>query len=195
MVSETNKPGQYAKGIAKRAQILKAVLDAYSSADGADPSFKEIAQSVGLSEKGMNHYFGSKNELLVAVLAERDRVDATRYDGPPSFEQRAGLIAAHNAETPRLLRLFLEMAAASSNPAHPAHDFFQERYNRLRVQLEEWITSTAGADTETAEWRARTLLAAADGLQIQWLLDPTFDLRAHILRLAHLIETSDRPSP
>jgi len=186
-VSTPTSTGRYAKGIAKRQQILEAVLAAYSDPDGREPSFKEIADSVSLSEKGMNHYFGSKNELLVAVLEERDRVDALAFQPPLTFEERAGLIAAHNQQTPRLLRLFLEMAAASSNPEHPAHAFFSARYTRLLEQLQQWIATTTNADPETAEWRARTLIAASDGLQIQWLLDPTFDLRDAIIRLGHTL--------
>lgn len=182
-VTTDTSPGGYAKGIAKRQQILSAVLAAYSSPDGREPSFKQIAQLVGLSERGMNHYFGSKSELLVSVLAERDRLSGEVFDGSLTIEQSATLIAARNRDTPRLLRLFLELAAASSDPAHPAHDFFLQRYARLHEQLVGLITRTTGVDAPTAAWRARILVASWDGLQIQWLLDPTFDLQDALLRL------------
>ncbi|MFJ6617699.1 TetR family transcriptional regulator [Kitasatospora sp. NPDC091335] len=52
-----------------------------------------------------------------------------------------------------------------------------------------------GAGTEAREraaWAARILIAAADGLQLQWLLDPRIDMADDIRRLADAL--LDRPA-
>ncbi|RMI06867.1 hypothetical protein [Cellulomonas triticagri] len=42
---------------------------------------------------------------------------------------------------------------------------------------------------EEAAWRGRVLFAAADGIQLQWPLDPTIDMVADIVRLDAFLST------
>ncbi|GAB7186622.1 TetR/AcrR family transcriptional regulator [Kitasatospora sp. Ki12] len=196
--------GPYAKSAAKRQLILDAALAAYAEAGTRGVSVKDIAERAGLTDAGVLHHFGSREALLTAVLEARDIAAAERYGSDREALWNPEMLT-DNAATPGLVKLFVDLAAAAAEPEHPAHEFFTERYRILRQRLSDAITaeasaseamtsdaSTAGrAATEPApagpddraDWAARILLAATDGLQLQWLLDPSIDMAADLARL------------
>jgi AcrR family transcriptional regulator len=67
--------GSYAKGVAKREEILTAALDVIARQGYGRASVRELADAVGLSQAGLLHYFSSKEELFAEVLRKRDEVD------------------------------------------------------------------------------------------------------------------------
>jgi AcrR family transcriptional regulator len=201
-VTQEAKRGPYAKGIERRKQILQAALAAYTESDSSGPSLRAIAARVGLSERGLLHYFASRDELLVAILAERDASDRAKLD-PDKLLSSLSAVTHHSADTPGLVRLFAEMAAASPDPDHPAHVYFERRYSELRELLAVMVSRAASTPgpasapptTEDAEFASRILIAASDGLQQQWLLDPTIELEADLLRLNALLVNAARQAP
>jgi AcrR family transcriptional regulator len=198
-MTETPRRGPYAKGIAKRDEILHEALDAYSQSDSSGPSLRSIAARVGLSERGLLHYFASRDELLIAILAARDAASLELFDPAGPIEDLVG-VQTLTSQTPGLVRLFLEMAVAAPDRAHAAHDFFTRRYDRLRGMVQRMVVRSAEiahAPVPTdrdAEFAARMLIAASDGLQLQWLLDPSIDLEADLQRLALVLRTAPLPS-
>ncbi|MEU7292657.1 TetR/AcrR family transcriptional regulator [Streptomyces exfoliatus] len=184
--------GPYAKTSAKRRKILEAALAAYEEAGSRSVSVRDIAQRVGMTDAGVLHHFGNREGLLTAVLEARD-AEAVACFGDPIENPPAALeILAHNAATPGLVKLFVDVAAAAAEPEHPAHDFFTRRYERYRDGLSGMLARTAGSDTPAApadrseldaDWAARVLLAVTDGLQLQWLLKPDIDMAADLARL------------
>ena len=85
---------------------------------------------------------------------------------------------------PELVRLWATLAPAASRSNHPAHDYFVQRYERLRTRIvhglrQRGVTGSLapGLDEDTA---ARLFLPALDGLQLQALLEASFDLEASI---------------
>lgn len=173
-----NSPrGPYAKTARRRQEILEAALEAYAESDATGPTIKDIARRAGLSEAGVLHHFGGREELLTAVVAERDEADAR------AFSDHYVPLVQHNMQTPGLVRLFTRIAAASVEPDHPAHEFFATRYALLREQIQ----STGSAGSEQAAWQARVMVAVVDGLQLQWLHDPSIDMAADIDRLTTVL--------
>ncbi|NKY10424.1 TetR/AcrR family transcriptional regulator [Cellulomonas hominis] len=171
--------GPYAKGLAKREEILDAAVELYAR-DGYDrTSVREIARATGLSQAGLLHHFSGKEELFAEVLRRRDAVAEARYNAdagaPVSVE---GLIStvSHNLEEPQLVQLFVTMSSESMDPASPGHSFFAERYKRLVGDVTEDMRRLQEAGQLSRalapEAMASLLIAAADGLQIQWLLNP-----------------------
>ncbi|WP_441249163.1 TetR family transcriptional regulator [Kitasatospora sp. McL0602] len=181
--------GPYAKSAAKRQLILDAALAAYAEAGSRGVSVRDIGERVGLTDAGVLHHFGSREALLTAVLAARDVAAAERYGEEESL-WRPDLLA-ENARTPGLVKLFVDLAAAGAEPGHPAHEFFTERYETLRARYTGALADgRAGAPQEReadAAWAARVLLAATDGLQVQWLLEPSIDMAADIARLREVL--------
>lgn len=194
-MSETVRRGPYAKGIVRREQILKEALLAYAESDSSGPSLKSIATRVGLTERGLLHYFASKDELYVAILAERDATDDVLIDRDAPIEEIATM-RSETSRTPGLVRLFLEMAVAAPDIANAANAFFTRRYAVLRAGVAQVFARTLkqrrGIELaqEDADFAARILVAASDGLQLQWLLDPTMDMQSDLARLAKALQAA-----
>ena len=173
------KRGQYAKGQAKRQEILDAALDVFSQNGYDRTSVREIARLVDLSQAGLLHYFSSKEELFTEVLRRRDARNEELYDenrGDPVTTDGLVSIVMHNAAEPGLVRLYVAMSAESTEVESSAREFFVDRYRKLRSDLAQDVKQKQ-ADGELAEdlkpeVLASLMIAAADGLQIQWLLDP-----------------------
>src|SRR6478735_4816169 len=96
--------GSYAKGVAKRDEILERALEVIAREGYHGASVKELADAVGLSQAGLLHYFDSKDELFTAILRKRDEVDSRRFgdveDDPSPERLREGFvgIVRHNTE-------------------------------------------------------------------------------------------------
>ncbi|GHA91867.1 TetR family transcriptional regulator [Streptomyces termitum] len=205
--------GPYAKTAAKRQKIIEAALAAYAEAGSRKVSVRDIAQRAGMTDAGVLHHFGGREALLTAVLEARDAAGTEVYG---SFEKPGAGYAdmlAQNAATPGLVKLFVDLAAAAAEPEHPAHDFFTRRYERFRTELTAALTdraaergreatgagsrlgSTSAAGPVDPAWAARILIAATDGLQLQWLLNPEIDMAADLDRLADLLIDRTGASP
>jgi AcrR family transcriptional regulator len=158
----------YAKGAERRAEILRVALEVFTEGGYHGASTREIAARVGLSEAGLFHHFGSKQQLLAAVLEARDERDA--LDPADPLGSLVALVR-RNADAPELVRLYAVTSAEATAPAHAAHDGFAARYARVCSQLADALGDPA---------RARLVVAAMDGLQVQWLLDPSVDMAADL---------------
>jgi len=190
----SNPRGPYAKTSAKRQQILDAALAAYAEAGSRKVSVRDIAQRVGMTDAGVLHHFGGREALLTAVLEARDAAATEAFGEWDVIGPSAALdILANNASTPGLVKLFVDVAAAAAEPDHPAHDFFAARYARNQATIIRHLGDRSEpaigrhATPVDADWAARIILAATDGLQIQWLLDPDIDMAADIAALGRVL--------
>jgi AcrR family transcriptional regulator len=188
--------GQYAKGVAKREEILTSALAVIARNGYRRTSVRELADEVGLSQAGLLHYFSSKEELFQEILRKRDEVDRDAFD----LEATApidGLInvVRHNADVPGLVQLYAQISTEAGDPEHPAHDFFVERYRIFRESYSAAVRveQDAGriASDIDPELFASIVLAVTDGLQTQWMLDPSIDMAATI---EHLWKLAARPT-
>jgi len=203
--AQQGRRGSYAKGIAKREEILERALEVIAREGYRGASVKELAEAVGLSQAGLLHYFDSKEELFTEILRKRDEVDLAHYapaDGPaaPPFPADLDLIPTylelirHNAEVPGLVQLFSRMAVDAADPSHPAHAFFLGRSAALRAVFAEALTKlqddgrlTTAIDADTL---ARIFQAVADGLQVQWMQDPDVDMAGTMSALFDALSTT-----
>lgn len=175
--------GRYAKGVAKREEILRAALELYARRGRA--SLRELAARVNLTEAGVLHYFESKEDLFAAILRARDDADLATYRGDRNTVSGLLRIMRHNADVPGLVSLYAtQSSAAAADPEHPARPYFHERYRMVRGFLTEKIREHQRDGrvraTLDADRVAALLVAAADGMQIQWMLDQDFDMADHI---------------
>ncbi len=190
--------GSYAKGIAKREEILERGLEVVARAGYGGASIKQLAAAVGLSQAGLLHYFGSKEELFAEILRKRDDVDTARFGDPRtssrSFaEVRKGYIEAirHNSEVPGLVQLYSRMAVDAADPAHAAHQYFAERGRSLRASFCTAIaeaqrdgTLPSNVDPDTL---SRIVQAVSDGMQLQWMAEPELDMATIVDTLIELL--------
>jgi AcrR family transcriptional regulator len=132
---------------------------------------REIARDCGLSQAGLLHHFSSKEELFLEVLRRRD---GRREAAEPLGHSVATLIdvVRRNVDEPGLARLFVAMSAESTDDESPAKEFFAARYAQLTDDLAADVARQHRRDDLDASDIAKLLVAAADGLQLQWLLEP-----------------------
>lgn len=187
--------GVVAKGVAQRAAIVDAALAVFAEAGYRRLSLREIADRTGITQSGLLHHFGSRENLLTEVLRRKEelardrRSDAVRGT-PESLVESL----AENAATPGLVELHSVLATQAADPSHPAHDYFGPRYERMRSRLTEDLERRRAAgelhpDADPA-MVAKALVALADGLQVQWMLDGSIDMPAHMAHIWHLLRTA-----
>jgi AcrR family transcriptional regulator len=192
--------GSYAKGRAKREEILAASLEVIARNGYQRTSVRDLAEAVGLSQAGLLHYFSSKEELFAEILRKRDEVDRARMP-LDSGSMVSGLIEVvrHNAEVPGLVQLYAQLSTEATHPEHAAHAFFVERYASLRSTLAEGLQAAQDRGELSPSLDpaslATILLAAADGLQTQWMLDPSIDMAAQLEHLWHALAAVPPASP
>ncbi|MER7696558.1 TetR/AcrR family transcriptional regulator [Streptomyces sp. NPDC096095] len=190
----TSGPGRgYAKGRAKRIEILDQAMALFGEAGYRGASLRVIATRCGISHPGLLHHFPTKEALLLAVLQRRDDVDDawlalgdTRGVG---HLRRLTDLAELNAERRGIVELFSVVAAEATSPDHPAHAYFENRYRTsvANTELAYRQAREAGElrDDVDPSAAAQQLIALMDGLQIQWLIsgcatDMAGVLRAHV---------------
>lgn len=184
--------GAYAKGIARRQEILDRAIEVFARRGARQTSLRAIAQEVGVTHAALTHYFGSLDELLVAVYREAAaRGDETeKADATPAESMR--IAAAENREIPGMVELYSTLVASALGAAHPAaHAYVTERFTSLRTGL----TAEVEALQESGRIRsdidpqlaAALIIAASDGLQTQWLLEPSVDHEAALALLDRLL--------
>jgi AcrR family transcriptional regulator len=175
----TGERGAYARGLARRDQIIAGAIELFGRMGYRNATILDIATHVGISRTGLLHHFPSKEALLKAILAKRDRDDIERFgasDDPLSDLRNLVDLVRHNASIPELVGLFAVLSAEAADPAHPAHDYFTRRYERARSAMREALVRARDAGLLASgvdlDHEARALVALLDGLQIQWLLAP-----------------------
>ncbi len=191
-----------ARGEARRQQILETAVELFAAKGYRSTGLATLADTVGMTHPGLLYYFGTKERLLLEVVAERERVEAElRASLDPATLSLDALveIARQNVENAMLTRLFVVLAAESLDPTDPLHDFFVQRYDRARRDVAQLLrhTKTIGqirADVDL-EQISHEILAMLMGLELQWLMDPArFDLVATMTAYVDSLRTRLAPS-
>lgn len=188
------RAGSYSKGIARRQEILDRAIEVFRERGADGTSLRRIAQAIGVSHGALLHYFSSREELLVAVYAHAEhRRDLDQSDrGDVRAVDVMADAALSNLEVPGLVQLYSTLVATSLEvEAGPAKEFFTGRFERVRDSLEQRLRTDQEAglvrgDVDPAR-TAALIVAASDGLQIQWLLDPTIELQQTLETFAVLL--------
>lgn len=164
----------------KRQRILDAAMDTFGAKGFNNGSLQEIGEQAGMSHAGVVHHFGSKDQLLIAMLEDRDAADVAELEGrhiPTGKALFDHLVrtTVMNAERPGVVQAYAVLSADSVTAGHPAQDYFRGRYVGLRDMLIGALRDVTPSDIEERLLRnaASAIIAAMDGLQVQWLLDPT----------------------
>jgi AcrR family transcriptional regulator len=167
------------KGRERREQILAAAMEAFAVHGSRSVSLASIAQTVGITEQGVMHYFPTKVHLILGVLERRDERDRDHYGGLVEAglslpEVLVEVMRSNSADEPELATLYGVLMAESVDPDHPAHAWFAARNDRVRQQLAEGLALSQGAGELRAdldpEVVASQVIALFDGLAMQRVL-------------------------
>ncbi len=145
---------------------------------------RDVASRAGVSLGAIGYHYGTVQELLDAALAEGVRrwfepLAAALSQTQPSPLEQLGpaldrLLESLSANRPLVIAYFEALLRAERSPA--LRDALAGDFNALRTTLTSGIDQNlvrqahaASPDPQTA---ATLIMAAFDGLIIQWLLDP-----------------------
>jgi AcrR family transcriptional regulator len=207
MAREVIPRGPYQKGIRRRREIVDAASRIFARY-GYGGSLRQIANDVGVTPAALARHFGNKYGLLQAVLTHWEDDDAHHFDGARGleyFRRLPGLMNYHTTE-PGLIELLLTLSTEATDPQHPARSWAVERYRSvvnlgiryLREATE--IGEVGPMDEEQIEIEARGVFALMDGMQLQWLLDPSlpvvhmFEMQLNTV-LERWVRSAEAPAP
>ena len=183
-----------------RARILAAALQVFS-ADGFDAgSINDVAIAAGMSRHNLLYYFPTKREVLLAVLDARDEnldarlrwmesaTDLSLAEFTESLTDVLGDIYADR----QLMQLYHRLGAEAADPQHPAYPWISARYRRLREATRRVLEASAARgelapDLDPVGLSA-ALLGAVEGLESQWLVDPSLDWNRASIALRTMLQ-------
>jgi len=191
----------YRVGRERRAKILDGAIALFAREGYGDTSLRDIAERVGVSKSTLLHYYGSKEELLSAVLSERDHLIESRGSyvrATRAVDELRALprgAAENSATAPGLIEVYAVLSCEALPADHPAHAYFEERF---RGVLDHFAALFRAAQEDgdlpshrDPEFEAVWLTALWDGLQYQWLYDRSaVDVAAQLT--AHLDDVLPR---
>lgn len=191
------RQGLQPKGVARRQEILDRAIDVFRERGADGTSLRRIAEALGVSHAALLHYFDSREQLLVAVYAHAEAQRAANDPEPPTGVDNMVHAAMANVEVPGLVKLYTTLVAASlESDSEVGAPFFSERFDRIRARLTAEFTADQEAgrirDDVPASHLAALLIAASDGLQIQWLLEPSLGLESTLRTFAALLQPAAR---
>jgi AcrR family transcriptional regulator len=177
-------PGRrsYPKGVRRRQQILESAIAQFAQRGVDRASLRTVGEAIGVSHAALRHYFSSRDELLVEVY--RTHEDSAARDASPAASpgegSAVGVIieaAKRNRSIPGLVELYAALTTDALQEQHAVtREFVRDRFRWLRELLAARIESGQQAGRIAADIdplaAAALVIAASDGLQVQWLLDP-----------------------
>ena len=181
---EEGKPeGVYARRTRIRKQeILDSALVAFGQKGFYKATLADVASAAGITAAGLLHHFKTKEALLVELLHQRDLVglqgSTTGGEQPRGRDLLQHLVdtMALNMTRPVTTQMYAVLSTEAVTDAHPARQWFLDRYQRLRALIAAAIIDGASdGDIEApadVDVTASAIIAVMDGLQIQWLYDP-----------------------
>ena len=142
----------------RRQELLDAVVDEFAVNGIGDRSLRDVAAAVGTSHRMLLHHFGSRNELLLAIVEEVERRQMGLLRELPT--EPAGAMAAMWADLRRpelrpFERLFFECYARGVQGEKPFA-------RMLPGAVDAWLADDKARSTDPALMRLG--LAVARGL-------------------------------
>jgi AcrR family transcriptional regulator len=161
------------KGDLREQQILDAAEDLLTTTGYADMTVADIAESVGITRAALYFYFGSKQEVLTALVARtvqvlRDRAAGAARDQTRPVDEAIGAALERTAELWRdhgpVMRMAVDLASTV-----PAIDELWSEAAEVSIDAIADVLRRAGVPTGTAPGDAPGLARA-----LCWMIERTF---------------------
>jgi AcrR family transcriptional regulator len=106
----------------RRQQLLDALIEEFAAGGIGDRSLRDVAEAVGTSHRMLLHHFGSRENLLVAIIEGVERRQMGRLTDLPT-DPAEGFAAMwadlHRPELRNVERLFFECYARAAQGEQP----------------------------------------------------------------------------
>jgi AcrR family transcriptional regulator len=175
------------RGVERRKEIVQAALELFTLRGARGTSVADIADKVGISAPAVLHHFGTKDDLLLAVIAERDKRGAVEFSELLAEGGLAGLAhmvdAAEVNETERgLVACFVVLEAENLQQGDVANRYFAERAEVVRAFFADLLAQGQEKGEIRADidpvLKATEIFAFMEGAAMVWSLDPDVSLVA-----------------
>jgi AcrR family transcriptional regulator len=188
----SSRRGPYATSARRRTAIAQAALDIVLEQGHNEITLQSVADRAGISLTGLVYYCPNRDALMIAALRRHEEElepplpDRDFLDSIPAR-------ATAGVERQNIARLFSTLVVDAVDPDHPAHAYIKNRYQRLAHVLAEDIRQRQGTGAINRsihpEDAARRIIAAWDGLQLQWLIEPAFDIATEMAGVVSALTT------
>jgi AcrR family transcriptional regulator len=176
--------GTYSKGEARREEILRTAMEVIAAKGYNGTTLRAIGRALGIEPAHIIYYFGTREDLLREVIAQWSSNNQALAEVTSDPLDQYATAIRQNLEIRGIVQLYIAFAAEAVDPAHPAHDFIRERFATTSAMLSgavlegqrQGVISASLDPDRTARW----LIALADGLQLQSLIDPRIDAPADL---------------
>jgi AcrR family transcriptional regulator len=185
---------------ARRAQILAAALSCFGEKGYHASTMDDLVRASGLSKGSLYWHFSSKEDVFLALFdafseelyGEWDRIAESDDDKLEVLRRECESSAQRFANKREFLMTWVEFLA------HPAaRERMRDAYAIAREKLVSIVEAGRANGSlrpgPPAEGVASTLVAALEGLLLQWLVDPEFDLEGHVRVSWTLLAEGVRP--
>jgi AcrR family transcriptional regulator len=141
----------------RRRQLLDTLVDEFAAGGVGDRSLRDVAAAVGTSHRMLLHHFGSREEMLVAIVEQVERRQMTVLPDLPTSPPDHFAAMWADVRRPELRpfeRLFFECYARAASGEQP--------FDRMVPgAVDDWLALTEGLAEPAA---ARLGLAVIRGL-------------------------------
>jgi AcrR family transcriptional regulator len=172
------------RGVARREQILDEATKLFAEQGYRGSGLLALAERVGVSHTAILRYFGTKENLLRAVLERRNQIIRDLWNSVRA-EGTKGLAQIETPFEPELLtRLATVLRAENLNPGDPLHDDFVTGYKQVRANVallfrEAQERGEIRVDLDPDDIATQTQVFAV-GIETLWLLAPNEIDRSHV---------------
>jgi AcrR family transcriptional regulator len=170
----------------RRAQIAQEGAKLITRYGSYGFPMQSLADAVGLTLPGLNHYVKSREDLLSLVIesfydssdnsiaADMQAADEKDDSQQKSLPQAMRDAVNRNEKRPNMVSLFMRLAIESEDPRHPAHEFYRDRHQSILTDMMgvNWNLPEEYRDPERLHDLIVTAFFAMDGVQIQSLTNP-----------------------
>jgi AcrR family transcriptional regulator len=171
--------------VGHREQLLAAARTLLEERGYAHITARDLVAESGTNLASIGYHFGSKAELLHAAIEAAfddwagQLADFAMSDPDATPLQRAGATWVASLESlpdrARLLQSYVE-ALAQAMRVPRLREQVAAHYRRARAMVAELVARSLGDGTAPDDKRCRAVaalvIAACDGLAMQWMLDP-----------------------
>lgn len=172
---------RYRTGLATRDRILEATAALLAEEGPEGTTIQAICDRSDVRPGSFYNLFPSKDDAIFEVLLETMRSAAERPAGTPSLDEFIDQWVRFVLENPTAAMIYARLgvtgAVNRTDIVDRIRHFQEKRVDYLAVALCAANTQMEVAD---ATPRAELVLATLNGLTVRYLLDPAFDLAAHV---------------
>jgi AcrR family transcriptional regulator len=126
--------------LARRRELLDALIEEFATGGIGDRSLREVATAVGTSHRMLLHHFGSREELLLAVVEGVERRQMTllpELPAGPAASFAAMWADVRRPELRHLERLFFECYARAAQGEKPFAGMVPGAVNDWLTEVED----------------------------------------------------------